>query len=82
MIFCLSRVFRQLFPSGSVPGILCGLPVVHKDNGPARLILSAVGTYDYQRAKFLVPVLQPFTVGQYTVKRLICFLHGDHILQN
>ena len=62
------NVYRQLFPSGSVPGILYGLPKVHKDTCPARPILSAIGTFNYKLAKFFVPLLQPFTSGEYTVK--------------
>ena len=68
------EVYRQLFPSGSVAGVLYGLPKVHKDNFPARPILSAIGTYNYNLAKFLVPILQPFAVGQYTVKDSFAFV--------
>ena len=38
------EVYHQLFPTGSVPGILYGLPKVHKDNCPARPRLSSIGT--------------------------------------
>ena len=68
------EVYRDLFTSGSTPGILYGLPKVHKDNCPARPILSAIGTYNYKLAKFIVPVLQPFTAGQYTVKDSFSFV--------
>ena len=68
------EVYRQLFPSGSVPGVLYGLPKVHKDNCPARPILSAIDTLNYNLAKFLVPILQPFAVGQYSVKDSFAFV--------
>ena len=68
------EVYQQLCPSGSTPGILYGLPNVHKQDCPARPILSAIGTYNYKLAKFLVPILQPFTVDQYTVKDSFSFV--------
>ena len=52
-------VYHDLFPTGSTPGILYGLPIiyfifymVHKTNCPVRPILSAIGTYNYKLAKF------------------------------
>ena len=38
-------VYRDHIPSGSAPGVLYGLPKVHRDNCPTRPILSAIGTY-------------------------------------
>ena len=61
------EVYRELFPSGSTPGVLYGLPKVHKENCPTRAILPAIGTYNYKLAKFLVPLLKPFANNQYTV---------------
>ena len=37
-------VYKDLFPTGSKPGILYGLPKVHKENCPVRPIMSAIGT--------------------------------------
>ena len=68
------EVYRDLYPSGSTPGILYGLPKIHKENCPARPILSAIGTYNYKLAKFIVPILQPLTFGQYTVKDSFSFV--------
>lgn len=58
-------VYHDLFTSGSVPGILYGLPKIHKSNYPARPLLSAISTYTYTVAKFLVLLLQPFTLILY-----------------
>ena len=44
------EVYRELFTSGSTPGILYGLPKVHKSDCPARPILSAIGTCNYNIA--------------------------------
>ena len=41
-------VYRELLSTGSTPGVLYGLPKVHKENCPARPILSAIGTYNYK----------------------------------
>ena len=51
-----------------------GLPKIHKENCTARPILSAIGTYDYKLAKFIVLILQPLTVGQYTPKDSFSFV--------
>ncbi len=67
-------VYKDLFQSGSTPGILYGLPKVHKINCPARPILSAIGTYNYKLAKFLVPILQPYTINEYVVKDSFSFV--------
>ena len=72
--FITNEVYRDLYPSGSTPGILYGLPKIQKENCPARPILSAIGTYNYKLAKFIVPILQPLTVGQYTVKDSFSFV--------
>ena len=66
-------VHREILSTGSTPGVLYGLPKVHKENCPARPILSAIGTYNYKLAKFLVPILKPFTSNEYTVKDSFSF---------
>ena len=60
--------YSNLSISGSSPGIMYGLPKVHKENTPLRPILSANNTTTYKIAKFLVPLLQPFTINNYTIK--------------
>ena len=54
--------------------MLYGLPKVHKDNCPARPILSAIGTYNYNLAKFFVPLLKPLTTNLYTVTDSFSFV--------
>lgn len=60
--------YSDLSISGSSPGIMYGLPKIHKENSPLRPILSANNTTTYRIAKFLVPLLQPFTTNSYTIK--------------
>ena len=67
-------VYKDLFPTGSKPGILYGLPKVRKENCPARPIMSAIGTYNYRLAKFLVPIFQPFSINQYFVYNTFSFV--------
>ena len=65
-------LYKHLYPQGSQPGIMYGLSKIHKPlvNGFPRLrpILSAINTGTYKWAKFLVPLLKPFTSNNYTVK--------------
>ena len=69
---CLTKKeYDSIYPTGSRPGILYGSAKVHKpiiDNCPSfRPILSAIGTPTYNLAKFLVPILSPLTVNEFTV---------------
>ena len=49
------------------------MPNIHKLNNPIRPILSAIGTFNYNCAKLLVPILNPLTQNDYTVKNSIEF---------
>ena len=60
--------FYKILPSGSSPGVLYGLPKVHKTGCPFRPIVSSVNTYNYNLASYLVSILQPISTNQYTVK--------------
>ena len=69
--------YKDLSPSGSRPGIMYGLAKVHKivrDGLPSfRSILSAIGTPTCKLAKFLVPILEPLTTNEYTIKDSFTF---------
>ncbi|XP_069992340.1 uncharacterized protein [Penaeus vannamei] len=62
-----SDTYNQLRASGSLPGMLYGLPKIHKPDVPIRPILSALKTFNYSLAKFLVPILKPITTSEYSV---------------
>ncbi len=66
-------LYKKLAPTGSQPGRMYGLGNVHKPGTPLRPILSTIGTPSYQLAKFLVPILSPITVNEYTVKDSFSF---------
>ena len=59
--------YNELYVRGSQPGVMYGLPKVHKVGIPLRPILSAIDTVNYRLAKFLVPILKPLTTNEYTV---------------
>lgn len=76
-----SETYNFLFASGSVPGILYGLPKIHKPDVPVRPILSAIGTFNYNLAKFLVPILNNLTTNNFTVKNSFSFVQELKHLQ-
>ena len=61
-------LYKQLHSSGASPGVMYGLPKTHKNGTPVRPILAALGTYNYPLAKFLVPILEPLTRNDFTIK--------------
>ena len=67
--------YKHLFPSGCSAGQLYGLPKTHK---PGKLtfrpILCALGTYNYNLAKFFVPLLEPLTRNDFTVRNSFEFV--------
>ena len=65
--------FQKILPSGSSPGVLYGLPKVHKSGCPFRPIVSSVNTYNYNLASYLVQILQPISINQFTVKDSFSF---------
>ena len=55
--------YSSLLTTGSRPGILYGLPKIHKPNIPLRPILSVLGTINYKIAKLFIPILKNLTVN-------------------
>ena len=62
------ETFKNLQPSGSKPGILYGLPKIHKPGCPIRPILSAIKTPTYNLAKFIIPLINPWSSNEFTTK--------------
>ena len=67
------NTFDFLFSSGTSPGILYGLPKIHKPSVPIRPILSTIGTFNYNLAKYFVKIVEPITYNKYTVKNSFDF---------
>ena len=69
--------YKDSIPSVSRPGIMYGSVKVHKivtDGLPCFTpILSVIGTPTYKLAKFLVPMLQPLTTNEHTIKDSFTF---------
>lgn len=65
----------DFFASRSASGIFYGLPKVQKTGCPIRPILSAILTfnYEYNLAKFFVPILVPTTTNEFFVKNSLTF---------
>ena len=64
--------YKKLKPRGSRFGILYGFCKIHKslieNFPPFQPILSAIKTPSYNIAKHLVPILEPITTNQFTIK--------------
>ena len=59
-----NAVYENIYPKGSQPARIYGLPKLHKDFGanstpPFRPIVSSIGTYNYNLAKYLCDLLSP-----------------------
>lgn len=70
-VFFSESFYQKLFPTGSKPGILYGLP-----------ILSAIDTPRYNLAKFLVLVLSHIASNEYTVKDSYAFVDEKKLQQS
>ena len=75
-------IYKSLYVTGSGPGILYGLPKIHKPNFSIefnfRPIFAAYNAPSYRLAKFLVPILKPLTTNIYTVENSYSFV--DNII--
>ena len=60
--------YIYIYAAGTAPGVLNGLAKTHKPGIPLRPILAAYKTTMFKLGKFLIPILEPFTVNEYTLK--------------
>ena len=72
-----NEIYNKIMPVGCQPGKMYGLCKVHKEavdgHKPFRPILSAINTPTYQIAKFLIPILEPFTKNEFVTKDSFTF---------
>ena len=66
---------NKIQPIGSNPAKIYGLPKLHKQNVPLRPIVSAIGSYSHNLAKFLSDILKPLASNEYTVKDSFTFVN-------
>ena len=60
--------YKQLYATGSSPGIMYGLPKIHKQGVPLRPILSSMKTPNYKLSKFLIPHINHLATNDYTLR--------------
>ena len=78
-------VYSQIYPTGSQPGRIYGLPKMHKSQSsnvvpPFRPIVSSLNTYNSHLAKFLCNLLQPHLPSTYTVSDSFSFGQELHTI--
>ena len=73
--------YKNIYPTGSIPGKLYGTAKVHKlapndtvDKLTLRPIISNIGTATYKTAKYLAKLLAPLTKSEYTVENTTDFV--------
>ena len=77
--FFNENVYDKLYPSGSAPGRIYGTPKMHKssssDSFPKlRPIVSSIGTFNYNLARFLCDLLSPLVPNDYSCKDTFSFV--------
>ena len=77
--FMNSKDYDNMYPSGSQPARIYGTPKMHKfkvsDKIPSlRPIVSSIGTYNYQLAKFLGGLIAPHLPNDYCVQDSFTFV--------
>ena len=58
---------NSLKSRGSRPGVMYGLPKIHKQDVPMRPILSMSGSFNHSLSRYMVPVLAPLSRNEFTV---------------
>ena len=76
------ELYNSLFVSGSNPGILYGLPKIHKVGNPMRPIFSAINTPSYNICKFFVPILKKLTTNEFTTDNSYNFVEKNSKCRN
>ena len=72
------EVYQRIRPISASTPTLYGLPKIHKNDTPLRPILSSVGSYNHECAKWLSEILTPLRHHSTTVKDIFDFLHRLH----
>jgi len=71
--------YSKIYPTGSRPARIYGLPKMHKPRGlysipPLRPIVSSIGMYNYELAKYLCCLLQPHIPFNYCTQDSFTFV--------
>ena len=67
------NTYKKIYPCGSKPATISGLPKTHKmlfdsDDISLRPIISSIGTYNYNLAKFLTELFHPVISKEHCAK--------------
>ena len=68
-------IYHRILPHGSRYSVLYGLPKIHKNDAPVRSLISAIGTYNYKLAKYMVEILSPLINSRYILKETFDFVN-------
>ena len=63
--FVSAEEYYKLIPSGSQPGKIYGLCIVHKEGQPLRPVVSMLSTAEYNIAKYLDSIIKPCIPNHY-----------------
>ena len=74
-----SDEYNNVYPSGSQPALIYGLPKLHKTRSPNEIppfrpIVSSINTYNYRLAKYLCNLLRPHIPNTYTISDTFSFV--------
>ena len=79
-------IYNKLRASGSSPGILYGLPKIHKPDFATKFqfrpIFAAYNIPSYNISKFLVPILSHLTINNFTVNNSYSFSKDISTVEN
>ena len=72
-------LYDSIYPNGSRPARIYGLPKMHKlrdptSTPPFRPIVSSIGTYNYNLAKLLCNLLEPYIPNDYNASDTFTFV--------
>ena len=73
------KIYKSIYPSGSQPALIHGLPKMHKIKSPNevppfRPIVSSMNTYNYCLAKYLCNPLQSYLPSTYSISDTFSFV--------
>ena len=72
------NILNSLFSSGSAPGISYSMPKIHKPDFAGKFqfrpIFAAYNNPCFKLAKFLVPILQPYSSNDHTIENSASFV--------
>ena len=93
------EVYHSMYPSGSIPARIYGLPKIHKLSNEDRIavppvipcfrpIISSIGAYNYDLAKYLTKILSPHIPTRHCAKDTFSFVedlkevsyHNKHLV--